>query len=864
MLQQPAQKIVTNPLSTYSRPRQSLVHSSPARQRREDFPEVHSPPEKQPWEDFAMMDAYQAEAMLSANDDKDPEADMFKETIREPSPSRVVESPVSFNAKHSEMQGVPTVETKASPDANSKPVARPAEHTQTVPLSSSPENGEFDEQTEGTQVLHVKDPHNDDASTSKDAKKPKKRFTFTQGLFDSKNKHKNKDQGTSSTKVLEKNRRNTVSFTKSTDGVDITTNGMEANGHEENDGLMNGHSSDSAGNEDFPSNPAVRPLSSGSDSIRARSRNASMRSLSLDDADRHHRSNSPAKAKSSLTPLSIPSRPVYGRCACCGKLKRPAGGYASGLSPVLENEHIRSNFSFEAQRNNVGSASSSQDKKRHTAIIPMEIHEGDAETGSIRTVQASIAHYDPSLRSSSRISSDTSMSGAIGEKEKKRRSESATESRMVRFSSLHGLNALDQAHSVSRDGNEVIEDSTPVVERNGKMERDTAAQQGLSRPDAQISSQYSSPMRPDSGYGFRQNQSSQPIEAAPQPTNYRKSMPKQDVINVVGWDKGRRADDTASPVDNVTPQTNGETIEPNDSASAVMSPASPTKETSKEDKKKSRVSGILKVLQPRAKEPVRTLSEEETETKMKVKKTHQMNMTSPTEAPQGVQVSGPQMSPTNKENHQPAERDQPEQTSVRQSEDVFTAKFSQNEAQETKKKGHAPQLSLHLDGDEGWSMGLPEPNLGPHFARSSNTLRDLVIPNGEKTLNRDRTPERDMERMLYHDSAVSSMPTGHAAATAYEKATGGMHGKVEEAIKKAEENEMDKHRGKVAAESGVLEKKYLKTKNASANAGATPWFGIGDQEKESILGPPSPRKSRESVMKNMATLDPGVFRVKAR
>ena len=823
-----------------------------------------------------MMDSYQAEAMLSASDDKDSEIDMVTESTREPSPSRVVESPVSLHEKHSEVPTVPISDRNASTNTKPEPVSRPAEGPQSVLSSSGLENGQLDHQNKSTQMSSVKDPHNDDASTSKDTKKAKKRFTFTHGFLDSKTKNKDKDKGVSSLKGLKDDRRNTVPFTKSTGGVDDTTGGMKAKDNDEQDGMMNGHSSDSRANEDFPSNPAVRPFSSDSDSLRTKSRNASKRSLSLDDADGHHYPLISPKAKSSLTPLSIPSRPVYGRCTCCGKLKRPAGGFSSGLSPVLENEHIRSNFSLEARRNNVGSASNLQDKKRHTAIIPMEIHEGDSETGSIRTVQASIGIYDPSLSLSSRITSDTSMngatmSGAIGERNKKRRSESATESGIVRFSSLHGLNASDLAHPVSDDYDEVIETSTPVVEGNGNTERRHIAQHRVRQPASQVSSQYSSPSRPDSGYGFRQNQSDQPIEAAPEPTNYRKSMPKQDVINVVGWDRGRRADVTASPVDDNTPQINGDTIEPNDSASAVLSPVSSMNETPKQDRKKSRVSGILKVLQPRAKEPARTLSEEEMEAKMMKTKTRRMSMPSRTEDAQSVPLSGSQISRTNNENRQLGERDQSEQTSVRQSEDFFSTKFSQNNAQDTSNKGHAPQLSLHLDADEGGWMGLPEPQLGSPFATSSNTLRDLAVPNAERTPRRDRTPERNMERMLYDDRPVDGIPNGHAAATAYERATGGMHSKVEEAIKKAEENEMDKHRGKVAVESGVLEKKYLRSRSASAsanaNAGAAPWFGIGDLEKESILGPPLAKaKSKESARKSMpvASLEPGMFRVEAR
>ena len=52
------------------------------------------------------------------------------------------------------------------------------------------------------------------------------------------------------------------------------------------------------------------------------------------------------------------------------------------------------------------------------------------------------------------------------------------------------------------------------------------------------------------------------------------------------------------------------------------------------------------------------------------------------------------------------------------------------------KKGHAYKLSLGLGGDD-MSLGLPAPHLGPHFARSNATLRDLVLA--------QRTPDSELD-----------------------------------------------------------------------------------------------------------------------
>ena len=839
MLQRPANEIVTNPLSMYSRPRQSLVHSSPDKQRPQEFPE---------------MDPYQAQAMLDADDEpKELESRLLREPDSAPSPPRVVESPVSFEAKHVETEKFPVMEPKDPLELPERSPLRPVAHIPITALPPSPEKEQTQEQIESAQMQLAKDSDTDIATTTKDPKKAKKRFTFTQGFFEQKDKDKDKDKdkekdkNASSKKVLKKNRRRTVSFTKSTDEND-TTNEIMANGYNDHDGLMNGHSSDSGENSDFPTNPAVRPLSSGSDSLYHRSKNASKRSMSSDDINNNIGSSAAGKAKSSqLTPLLVPSRPVYGRCACCGKLKRPAG-YASELSPVMENENIRTNFSFEAERSRAThDTRNSQDKRRFTPIIPMEVREGDVETGSIRTVQASIAPYEPSLRSTSRMSeSEVSMSGGIGDKEKKRRSDSASATRVVRFSSLHAKKSLSEDGSGLEEDNEIIEDSTPVVERNGKLEREVVEHERTSRTESQASSYIRSESqlsRPDSGFALHQP-SYEVLTEPHKPKQNRKSMPKQDVISVVGWEKGKRVDEPETPVEDVqTPvQMQDETVKPDDSAS-VTAPVSPAKERSKDDKRKSRVGGILKALQPRPKAPATTLSEEEMEAKMRKKRASRMSYASTTEEALDMLLRKPQVSPADKENRSPSPGNQLEMSNGNKSKDKLNAtgngRFPQYVKEETKKLGHAPKLSLHLDGNDG-GLGsmLPEPNLGFHFARSSNTLRDLVMMNGEKT------PDMNAEKMLGVNGQVSQ-----EKEVAQEK--GLLGSEVEKAMQQAEENEMEKHRGKVAAESGVLEKRRGVSQGGermNKAKSAQLWYGVRNFESD--------ERSQRMVVRNAANAEP--------
>ena len=718
MLQRPAREIVTNPLSMYSRPRQSLVHQpSPDRHRRPDLLD---------------MDPYQAQAMLDADDDSNDQAsNMSSNASRSPSPQPILESPVSFEDKPIETEKFSVIDPIGAEPIQAPETSRPASTAPPVHalVTALPGNEDLKpaepsraQTLKETQQLHSAEDRPTAVTGSEDPKKAKKRFPFTASLFE----HKDKEKSTS-TFLKKKSRRSTVSFTKSTHDVNDQTN--ESSGHDEKDGQLVANQSDTEGNNDaFPSNPGVRPLNSSStNSVYSHSRNASKRSLSSDDIA----SNNTGKGETSHpTPLSIPSRPVYSRCACCGKIKRPPGN-GSGLSPVFENENIRTNFSFEAERSRLGHGKQlSTETRRSIPIIPMEIREGDDETGSIRTVQASIAPYDPSMRSSSRMSGseEASMSGGIG---RRLRSDSASESNVTRFSSLHGKKLLDDVGSqANEDDREVIEDSAPVVNpsRKGKERQET--QPGPSRPQSQISSH----VRPDSVLSSQHEEEATkiaPVKTTLKPYDHRKSMPKQDVINVVGWSNGQRVDEKGSPVDYTQPQSDSEAVEPDDPLPTDVTPTLTAKEMLKDEKKKSRVSGLLKALQPRPKSIARTLDEEAEEAKASRRSMKRMSMASSNEEALDTVLKRQQIPAAEKEVGPTKTRKRFSMASENKSRDKLEAasKGSPDDASEAKKLEKAPSLTLNLDGTDGGLMSLPTPNLGLDFASSDSSLQDLLLTN---------------------------------------------------------------------------------------------------------------------------------------
>ena len=110
-------------------------------------------------------------------------------------------------------------------------------------------------------------------------------------------------------------------------------------------------------------------------------------------------------------------------------------------------------------------------------------------------------------------------------------------------------------------------------------------------------------------------------------------------------------------------------------------------------------------------------------------------------------------------------------------------RFSQYSAQETKKKGHAPHLSLHLDGGGGGLMTLPEPNMGIHFARSSNSLRDFMLLNGAKT---PPMPSLDPEMVNGSASSMTTPPAIGNGVTPTPTSNGILSSNVGKAMKASE------------------------------------------------------------------------------
>lgn len=464
MLQRPKQEIVSNPLSMFSRPRQSQLQAttSPDKFKR----------------DFLELDPYQAQAML------EPGPDAPTASSRAPSPPRVTDSPVSAVEDDEAQQDASTLlDQKSEPAMSDQHVSPPAALVEqrtdsvetikpqkaetpisTIPLSTddtpSPANDAAMQSGEPAAVSDslqqtTKDTDESLTAQGKPRKPARKRFSLHHA-FDRKDQEK-------PAAVSKKVRRNTLTFTKSPEvspqpaqeAFQPQSTGTAPEQKQE----LQGDDSDS-----IPSHPAVRPPSLRS----ARSSSTDSRATS-----------------SGLAPLNT-SSPTYGRCACCGKIRRPHG-FGTELSPVMENEHLRSNFSLEAER-------TSTEARRYTPIIPIAIADKD-DAGSIRTVQASIEPRQPhssatSVRTTRSIAAtsyststghilSTSVSaGHIPSATHQPASESESspvskpapravldEPRIIRFSSLHGPRSGDAGADLdNRDGMEEIVQSIPFVQ----------------------------------------------------------------------------------------------------------------------------------------------------------------------------------------------------------------------------------------------------------------------------------------------------------------------------------------------------------------------------------------------------------------
>lgn len=391
MLQRPSPTIVANPLSYFSRPRQSVVSSSPEQSR---------------------PDAQDA-SLYQDHSPRDERANSLPAvsapSSRGPSPARVVDSPVSFVVDETEK--FPVLDPPDDPH-NQPKIQSDDETPQSAPTSPN------DEQLDGTPTSPIS-PSNANQSASP-KKEGRKRFTLSAAIFGT---DKGNQNGGGGAGKLRKVRRRTLSFSKS---IDKSSQATESPPREEIIAPTEEDKVDEAATEDggFATHPAVRPLSI------------------IIPADSKGKTN------------EIHSAPVYARCDCCGRLKRPPGS-ANGLSPVMENEHVRTNFSFEIERTSdtTGRRSSDSSRGKFVHIIPMQV-------GENQTCQASIEPYSSPATPTRRPNQHTTGSPARSRKH-------VDPPRFVRFASLHGRRSGDSTVINEEDEDEVGEDEHLLKEQPG-------------------------------------------------------------------------------------------------------------------------------------------------------------------------------------------------------------------------------------------------------------------------------------------------------------------------------------------------------------------------------------------------------------
>ncbi|KAJ9610786.1 hypothetical protein H2200_005563 [Cladophialophora chaetospira] len=329
MLQYPSQQIVNNPLSYFSRPRQSQVSTSPERSRHE----------------AGEVSIYRAQSLRNTRANSLPY--VSAPSSRQPSPPRVTDSPVSmiddtekfpvFNPDD-DPHNQPKIQSDEE-DALKEPVkeavdSEPPKSTLVAPVVPPQPSQEAEQ---GTEVTVPDSPRKE---------KDKRRFTLHAALFGG-----DKAKTENPEKKLKKARRRSMP-TATPDDVAVSGANQEPSDtvpdEAENDGAT-------AGEGDFTAHPAIRPLSL----------------IIPGDINGKER--------------EITSAPVYGRCACCGKIKRPHA-FNSELSPVLENENLRTNFSFEIERTSGSSGRRSSDASRskYIPIIPMQVGENETRQASIQ------------------------------------------------------------------------------------------------------------------------------------------------------------------------------------------------------------------------------------------------------------------------------------------------------------------------------------------------------------------------------------------------------------------------------------------------------------------------------------------------
>lgn len=324
---------------------------------------------------------------------------------RPTSPPRVSDSPVSMLADDTEK--FPAFDPD-DPHNQPKDLSEDEEIQQNErDFTTTPQ---FDNQPSEKPVeqLASSDPQPREVSPPASPKKEKgKRFTISTALFGGGDKGAANGDNAEKAGKLKKARRRTLSFTKGGEPEHAPPN-SDATGPPAEANSVDGAALE---NGDYTPHPAIRPLS-----------------LVIPSEDK-------GKGK------EIQSAPVYSRCACCGKVKRPPG-FTNELSPVLENENLRTNFSFEIERTSDSSGRRSSDASRgkFVPIIPMVV-------SATETRQASIEPYtSPTSPASNNHKSSMSSSP-------RRPKKHFDPPKFVRFASLHGRRNIDSTIIAEEDEN---------------------------------------------------------------------------------------------------------------------------------------------------------------------------------------------------------------------------------------------------------------------------------------------------------------------------------------------------------------------------------------------------------------------------
>lgn len=342
---------------------------------------------------------------------------------------------------------------------------------------------------------------------------------------------------------------------------------------------------------EYEQHPAVRPLSiDGSRSIKS----ASDTSSSKKGKEREDVPGVENDSDSTSLSSSVPS---YQRCSCCGRIAKP-GGFETELSPVPENENAKTNTSFEAKRMSADarrrSGSVDQAPKKFVPIYPSDKQNQTKQARNERSKESipSVVGSEPPARpigvgvtKLGDVIGPSSTPLAIMPKSKEK-------PRFVRFASLH-MKKEDMEEDVKQQQDSTRNFVEPhqlqrfgslYGRNNAQQGQQQGQQEGQNKPALQQQSAY--PPQQRSSYAhqtqrqrqsFSQSNGQHPLRSSisayendtlstPIPNNYGQS-PSNASVDAVEKPLG----DSPSSSENRLPESPGDTISDNDGMAVDLS-----------------------------------------------------------------------------------------------------------------------------------------------------------------------------------------------------------------------------------------------------------------------------------------------------